>query len=342
MKALIAYGPGDLRLVEKDVPSYGPGDVLIRVKACGVCHTDLIIVNGGFRNYGFPNVIGHEFGGLAEECGSSVTHVKKGDKVTVNTLGSCGCCRFCHMGEYHKCGAVRSVGINLEGGFQEFISLPASFVYKIPDTMSFEEAAMVEPAANAYGIVDQAHAGIGDNVAVVGPGAIGLVAVNVSKLRQPGLLIAVGTRRERLETAKALGATHAVNIRDCDPYEEVMRLTEGRGADVVYWCGGERDAWDLSRNILGVFGKLLVEAIPASWDAEWNVRIDDFNNRMHTIIGARGYTPRQYEETIELIRAGHLDVKSLVTHRYAIEDYKEAFAAGRDRRDGAIKVMIVM
>jgi len=342
LKALTLFGADDMRIVERGKPAPGPADVLIKVKSCGICHTDDSLFQGLFNFIKYPIVIGHEIGGVVEDCGSEVTHVKKDDIVTVNTIGSCGNCRYCHIGEYHRCAQSRNVGINLEGGFQEYLVLPASYVYKMPDGTGCEQAAMVEPAANAYGIVDQAQPKIGDYVVVIGPGAIGVMTVNASKLRQPGMLIAVGTRQDRLALAEELGATHLINIRECDPYEEIMSITGGKGADIVYWCGGDRDAWDLSRDVLGTYGKLLIEAVPSSRESEWPVRVEDFIGKMNTYIGARGYTPKQYEETIELIRSGLLDVERVITHRYALEQHEEAFIVSRERRGGAVKVMINM
>ena len=342
MKALMLYGANDMKIVEREMPVCKPADVLIKVKSCGICHTDDSLLKGLFSFIEYPIVIGHEIGGVVEDFGSEVTHVCKGDTVTVNTIGSCGNCRYCHIGEYHRCKKSRNVGINLEGGFQEYLALPASYVYKMPDDTSFEKAAMVEPAANAYGIVDQAQPKIGDYVVVIGPGAIGLMTVNASKLRQPGFLIAVGTRQNRLTLAEKLGATHTINIHECDPYEKIMSVTGGKGADVVHWCGGDREAWDLSRDVLGTYGKLLIEAVPSSRESEWPVRVEDFIGKMNTYIGARGYTPGQYEETIELIRSGFLDVDSVITHRFSLEDYEEAFAVSRERRGGAVKVVINM
>lgn len=342
MKALVLKAPNKLELEERSIPVPGPNDVLIKIMASSICHTDYILISGEHPNLKFPRVIGHEFGGIVEGCGQYVTHVKPGDIVTANGIGSCGDCSYCHRGEYARCKEFQNIAIHMDGGYQEYTLLPASMVYPTGNSMSFEEAAMVEPAANAYGIIEQAQISIGENVVVIGPGPIGLLTVNAALLKHPDSIIMVGTRQERLDLAVRLGATSTINIRETDPYDAIMELTKGKGADVVYWCGGEQDAWDLAGNVLAPYGRMIIEARPSQLEAKWPVRVCNFCDNLISYISARGYTPVQFDTTIKLISSGKLNVKPLITHRFLIEDYKEAFETSASRKDGAIKVTFSM
>ena len=215
-------------------------------------------------------------------------------------------------------------------------------VYPFIKSLGFVRASLTEPAANAYSAVERAEIYPGEYVVIIGPGPIGLLALQFALFKHPGSLIMVGTRDERLKMASRFGATETVNIHKQNPYETVMDITGNRGADVVFFCGGEQDAWGFAGRILRRYGRVVVEALPETDDTKWPVKVFDFTAKHLSYLGISGYTGAQFEETLRLIERSKIDVESLITHRFSLENYQEAFETSEKRKEGAIKVIFEM
>ncbi len=179
-----------------------------------------------------------------------------------------------------------------------------------------------------------------DHVVVVGPGPVGLLAVQFARLRAPKTLTLVGTRDERLEVGERTGATHTLNIRKTDPYEEIMEITGRHGADVVILCAGTEDAWALATRSMAMYGRIAVEALPERAETQWPVRAFDMTALHLSYLGVCGYTAAQFEATLELMQEGQVDVSQVITHTFGLEEYARAFDTSDRRKDGAIKVVI--
>jgi len=338
MKSLVLEEPNKLRLAERPVPEPGVGDVLLRVVCTAICHTDLFTMEGGYK-LGHPTVLGHEFSGIVEKCGPGVRNVKAGDRVTSFGFASCGTCPACREGWGVMCPDLRALPRELEGSFQEKMIMPASSLFHVPATMGLDEACLVEPASCAYNAVDKAAVQPGETVAVIGAGPIGLFAVQAAALRHPGKLIAVAKHQNQRHMATKLGATHVVDVRKDDPCEVVDGLTQRRGADAVIFCAGGEQAWKQASRMLGIGGRFVVEAMPPTGTEQWPVAVMDFTQKVISYIGASSYSANQFSAVIGLIDSGKIDAKSLITQRFPLDDYEEAFRMAGKAKDRAIKVV---
>lgn len=342
MKSLVLEKPGKLILQERAVPIPGPTEILIRVKAAAICHTDFITMEGEHPGCKYPTVLGHEFSGIIEQCGQGVKHVKPGDRVTCLSGAYCGTCSFCRLGRFNRCLNFRDIPSDIDGAYQEMICVAAVMAYPFSNSLSFAEAALIEPAANGYSAVDKASIYPGEQVVIIGPGPIGLLALQAAKLKSPGSLTMLGTRWERLDLAAQLGATKVINVYETDPYQAIMDITGGSGADVVVLCAGTEEAWNLAGKILASEGRVSVEALPPTYKANWPVKVFDFTAKAISYLGISGFTPAQFETTLRLVESKKIEVAPLITHRFALEEYGEAFETSAKRKDGAIKVVFEM
>lgn len=338
-KALVLQSSNNLVIEERPVPVPGPTDVLIRIAFAAICHTDFFTLRGQYPGCKYPTVLGHEFSGIVERCGEGVTHVKPGNRVTALSYAYCGTCPACRRGRHTGCHNAKSIPFQMDGAFQEMVLVPSLMVYPVPDSFRLDEAALTEPAANGFSAAQRSEIYPGERVVIIGPGPIGLLALQAAVLKQPGSLIMLGTRRERLEMAIKFGATQVVNVRENDPYKSVMDLTGGFGADVVLFCGGGEDAWRLIGRILAHSGRVVIESLPESRDTQWPVPVFDFTAKQLSYLGVSGYTGAQFGTTLELMQAGKINVAPLITHRFALDDYQAAFETSEKRKNGAIKVI---
>ena len=339
MKSLILLKPGKLELREVVIPKCGCNDILVKVISAAICHTDFVVMEGEHSHAKYPCVLGHEFSGIIEETGPGVDNLKKGDRITAMSYAYCGTCPSCRKGIHTGCRKISGIPFSMDGAFTEFVSIPASMAYPINKSLSFEEAALTEPASNGYSAVERADIYPGEKVVIIGPGPIGLLSLQFAKLRQPEILIMNGTRKERLDLATEFGATHTINIREADPYKSIMDITGGYGADVVLFCGGGQDAWETAESILAPFGRLIVEALPTKYDAKWPVTVFKFTERSISIQGISGYNGRQFGTALNLIENGKIKVSPLITHRFSLDEYIQAFKTSQERKEGAIKVL---
>jgi len=338
MKAVVMRGPNDIQLEERAVPIPNPGEVVVRTAFASICHTDFITMAGEFPNTKLPTVLGHEFSGVVESCGSLVSHVAPGDRVTAMSYSFCGVCPACRRGVHIGCPNISGMPFSMDGAFQEMVLVPANIVFPVADSFSLDEAALTEPAANGYSAADRAGIYPGEHVVIIGPGPIGLLAMQFAALKNPGSLIMLGTRSERLNLAAKQGATHTINVREQEPYEAVQEITKRVGADAVLFCGGGEDAWELASRMLAPNGRVLIEALPSRSAERWSVPVFDFTAKQISYIGVSGYNAAQFSTTLQLMQAHKVDVKSLITHKFPLEAYKEAFETCENRIGGAIKV----
>src|SRR5712692_8480563 len=240
MKALLLKGPGEAVVTELEKPSISPEDVLIRSRAVGICGSDVELYQGirpeGY--YRYPVVPGHEWAGEVVAIGERVRGITPGDKVVAEGFLFCGICRNCRVGLTNLCEAgYDEIGFTRTGGLAEYVAVPARLVHTLPRTCSLEEAALLEPTAVVVHAFLRAQPQVGSTVVVVGDGNIGLLAVQVARLFSPANIVLAGSRDERLEMARQLGATHTINARQNDPEPLIHSLTGGQGADLVFEGG---------------------------------------------------------------------------------------------------------
>ena len=270
MKALFktATGPGHMALREAPRPSAGPGQVLIEVQAAGICGSDLHIRAWDIKIPMHPPMItGHEFSGAIVELGEGVEGWHVGDRVSGEPSYSiCGACRYCRTGAYNLCANRKVLGYWADGAFAEYIRVPVERLHRLPARISYREGAMLEPlACCVHGALELTRIDPDELVIVTGPGAIGLLTMQVAKACGARVVvIGTGVDEPRLAVARALGADHVINLAEHDPHELVMDLTGGLGADVVLECSGAPPAVDAGLGLvrkqgrytqIGLFGK---------------------------------------------------------------------------------------
>jgi L-iditol 2-dehydrogenase len=322
-------GEGFLELQEVPEPVNAEDEVLIEVKAAGICGTDIHVKHDTFP-YWPPVILGHEFSGQIVKVGSQVKGWKVGDRVVGEPhTQHCGECYLCRMGHIQNCPEKRSPGWGIDGAFTRYLKYPPKLLHRIPDSMTYEQAAVVEPTANVVtDIIVRDTIGVGDFVVVSGPGPIGLLAAQVAKAggaREVMIVGAPADEKLRLATARKLGIDHVVNFAEVNPVERCLELTDGRGADLVIDCSGAppaiAQAFDLVRKwgkvcAIGLTGK---RPVTLDWDAAMT--------KVVTLYFNMSTEYRSWDMTIGLIASGKVQVDPLLTHVLPLTEWERAFAA---------------
>jgi L-iditol 2-dehydrogenase len=238
VKALVLTAYGQLVLQEVPPPEIGPDEVLVAVKACGICGSDVHGMDGSTGRRRPPIIMGHEAAGVIAQTGAQVTGWVPGDRVTFDSTLYCGQCEFCRAGDVNLCDRRRVLGVSCEdyrqaGAFADYVAVPQRILYRLPASLSFTQAALVEPTSVAVHAVRRTPVRLNDAAVVVGAGMIGLLALQALRLSGCGRLIAVDIAPDRLALAEKLGAAELVNAAAGDPVTQIMRLTNGRGADLA-------------------------------------------------------------------------------------------------------------
>ncbi|MEM1945960.1 MAG: zinc-binding dehydrogenase [Candidatus Caldarchaeum sp.] len=337
MKAAVMYRAFDLRLEEIPEPEPGPGTMLVRVKACGVCPVDIRVFNGEDVWVSLPaaGVSGHEIAGVVEKVGEGVFTHKPGDRVAGSLHKPCGLCKYCLTESDNLCS---NSGLYKPPvfGFAEYVLAYPDKMPVFGESLSFEEAAFTEPLAACVNAVEKCGIKPGDWVAVVGVGQIGLMHVQLAKLKG-ARVVAIDLLDERLRLAEKLGADYAVNSSDKNAVEQCRLLTKDDGFDKVITSVGGDDAIRFGLSLLAKKG---IMNIFASTHPKTEISIDP--NTIHykeiIITGTYGGTKKDFKTALTLIQQGVVKVKPLITHRLPLERIVEGFQLHSQRK--SIKVII--
>jgi L-iditol 2-dehydrogenase len=339
VKALMktARGVGHVELREVDKPSAGPGEVLVRVAAAAVCGSDLLIEADRHVNEP-PMIMGHEFSGSVAELGPEVSGWEVGDRVVQETSAwICGECDRCKGGEHHLCARKKVFGIKTDGGFAEFVRVPAWVLHRVPDTVSIEEAAMTEPACVVlHAMLEKGRVDPGDEVLIMGAGTIGLLALQIAKMAGAKRIFVAELNEKKREMAKKLGGV-VLDAVKMDAAAEVIRFTGGNGADVVVECTGAEPAIVSGLNAVRRLGRFV--AIGLTGRPEISIPWDDLVFRSPDIHFSLSSTHRSWERVLAALADGHVDFKPLITHRFPLDKWADAFQAMRDGE--AIKCLLI-
>ena len=225
MISAVWVGNGKIVLEERGKPVPNENEVLVKVHRAGICATDVHIVQDKLHLGNPPLVLGHEFAGEIVELGKSVKGITLGQRICVDAEIGCGTCYHCQKQMFHLCPQIKEFGINIDGGWQEYISIPARNAYLLPDTVSYEEAALLEPLNCTLGAVERLHIHYGDEVLIFGSGPAGLMYVQLAKLKGAGKIILVGIQAERQQLGQELGADVLLNGRDPKLQEKIVQIT---------------------------------------------------------------------------------------------------------------------
>lgn len=333
MRAARLHGPRDLRV--ESVPDLvpGPGEVVVRVLAVGLCGTDHSIWTGA-RPVRYPLVMGHEFIGRVAAVGDGVTGLAVGAKVAVEPNYSCGQCALCREGNRNLCLARTAVGIDVDGGLGEQARLPARVCWPAPSDLSDDQLLLAEPLAVVTRAVGRGAAAAGETAAVLGVGTLGLLAIQV--LRAGGLsVLAVGRSEGRLEVARALGAAAAVSTATGSAVAAARALSGREGVDLVIETAGSAEAVGQAVELARPGGRVVLTGLPHQPSAVeffWVVR------RELTIMGSMIYQT-EFPEAIRLLASGAVRTERLLTHRFSLAEAQDAFQAHRS--PGSIKIAVI-
>jgi threonine dehydrogenase-like Zn-dependent dehydrogenase len=356
MKAWVLGDPDQLKLVDKPVPVPRRAEVLVRIDAVAICATDLEIIH-----YGSPALIegglpfnknftpGHEYMGTVAALGPGVDEYSIGQRVTVEIHAGCGQCKRCREGMYTAChnyglnyGDVdkghRANGFTTDGGFCEYQINNINTLVAIPDTMSDEEATLVVTAGTAmYGLTELGGLVAGESVAVLGPGPIGLLGVAVAKALGASPVILTGTRDNRLQIGRELGADHVVNVRRENAVEAVRRITGGKGVDYVLECSGAADAVNEAGRMVNRGGRICLAAFPHE---QVPVDVAHLVRNNIYLFGIRGEGKSATHRAEAFMSQKRFDARRIHTHTFALDDLPTALRYARERIDDAIKVVV--
>ncbi|NLU72474.1 alcohol dehydrogenase catalytic domain-containing protein [Streptomyces sp. HNM0575] len=348
MRAAVLFGPGDIRVVDREIPAFGPEEVLVRVAMCGACGTDLKILAGHFPQtppFG-EYTPGHEWTGTVAAVGENVDEFRPGDRVCIEAHHGCGRCANCVTGKYTAClnyGDVskghRASGMTTDGGFAEYAVHHVAALYRLPDHLSPEDGVLITTAGTGLYGLDAAQSYIvGQDVAVFGPGAVGLMTVQMCRLMGASKVILAGTRKSRLDLGLELGADHVVDVTAEDPVEKILELTGGAGLDLTIEASGGPDTPQFCVDVTKRGGKILFVAFypgKVEFDLSSAIRKDI------TMYTSRGEGGNNVERAVALAASGQLQGERLVTHHFPLEDIEEAFRVIKERDGDPLKVVIV-
>lgn len=342
ISAAVLVEPGRVEVRSMEEPHLRPGDVLIAPKVGGICGSDLTLFRRGRIGNSVmvqPLVLGHETAGVILAVGSEVTILAPGDRVVIEPGLSCGECRLCRTGRYNLCPDVRFMGIPpTDGSLAETVVVPAVWVHRLPPELDWRAAAMIEPFAVGLMAVEQSKLAPGDDLVIVGAGPIGLMILQAARLRSPNRIISIDISERPLALASTFGAI-TINQRQEDANTKVMELTDGRGADVVIEAVGNPQTIGQSIHLAARGGSVTLVGVTS----EPVVPLDTTRVvRTGITINSSFRYANVHELALRLAAQGKVDITSLITHEFAFSDVNTALPFINEHKDEVIKGIIAL
>ena len=345
MKALVLKDIGRIEYTDVKKPEPKDGEVLLKVRACGICSSDRSRI---FRTgaYHFPLIPGHEIAGEIAELGRGVNPDLLGKRAAVFPLLPCRQCASCKEGHYALCEHYNYFGSRCDGGFAEYLAVPVFNINVFPDTVDYPPAAMCEPSAVALHALKRGGMKEGDSVAIVGTGTVGLLAAKIAKICGASNVIVVGRSKEKIKFASSEGADHVVNDMGWDPADAVKQLTYGKMADVVLECAGSSSAAQTAVTLAKRGGNVVFTGNPEDdmlfgKDVYWKILRNELNIR-GTWNSSYSSADNNWHEILHFMADGKLKPETLITHRFGLKDCEEAFAVLNDPTVFSVKIMFTM
>ncbi len=336
MKAVQIASPEQLKIVDVEKPVIdNRNNVLIRMTAAGICGSDVGIYHGTNAAATYPRIIGHEMVGRVAEIGASVTGLKAGDRVIVNQVTSCGECYPCRMGRGNVCDHLAVRGVHIDGGYQEYIAVPEADCYLLPDSLSDEDAVMIEPTTIAIQSCTRAQLEKDDMLLILGAGALGSTILKIARQMCDHIIVA-DILDNKLEAAKENGAKYTIHVLKEDLEEKVREYTNGRGATVSIDASGTSDSLMKLLRATGNAGRVMVMGFSTA-----PIEINQFliTSKELDVRGSRLQNKR-FGDAIRLIQEGKLDLKGSVSHTFPLTKAQEAFDFV-DSRDPSIRKIVL-
>jgi len=340
MKAIFYEMPRKLVVRDFPKPRVGPRDLLIKVKAAGICGSDLEMARGNRPDVIPPRIPGHDVAGEVAEAGGQTRRFQVGDRVVVEPIISCGRCRNCRVGRYNICKELKFLGVHTDGAFAEYLVIPEKRAYRIPEHLSYNEATVLEPTAVGVHVIKRAQVSLGDTVVILGAGRIGLQIGQVAKARGAGYIVMTDVLDYRLELAKKLAADQVVNSGKEDPLQYVAKLTGGEGADLVVEAVGKSQTILQTMDLVRVGGRIHIAGLsverfltepPTFWMRQLLKEV--------TIETSRSYAVGDWLVAIKLASKGYINCGALITHKFPLEDAARAYEVADKKLENSMKVL---
>ena len=333
MKTARLFNTGDLRILEENEPEVKPGEALIEVKSVGVCGSDLHWLNeGGIGDdkLNRPLVLGHEFSGIV------LSGALKGQRVAVDPSITCGECRYCLEGNPNFCSNIKFAGHSgTDGALRERMSWPERFLFPLPDNLSYEDGALLEPLGVAIHAVNLVHITPGKSVGILGAGPIGLLILQMARLSGANPIFVTEKLEHRLQAAQKLGASRVFSAQNGTPVSEILSEAKSDGLDIVFEAAGDNEAVEAAMDCVRPGGQIVLVGIPS----------DDRTGFQASTARRKGVTVRlvrrmknTYPAAIKLVQTGQIDLKTLATHHFPFEETLNAFETAKQRM--GIKTLI--
>jgi len=344
MKAGVKFGEGAGNFTVKDIemPSVGDGEVLVQIKASGVCGADVLLYEWTYRGrYPVkpPIVLGHEGAGVIVDSGKNVKGLKVGDRVTVESIIGCGSCYYCYQGMPNLCPRWDHLGITMHGTMAEYLRVPAKAVHRLPDNVSFEQGALVEPLSIIVHTFDRVRFSLGDSVVIIGPGTMGLLLIQAARSYGASKILVLGLEKDRLrlERAEGLGADAILvtDRKDEDPVKQVLDITQGIGADVVCEVGGTPESFKMALKMVRGAGQIAALGYSNYGEVEPIV----VARQEMSILGIIAYMPKHFEQALRWLQFKKVNTEVLISHRLGLEEAEKGIHLMRDKQ--ATKACIV-
>ena len=340
MKAAFVKKDSTITVDDVEKPSLGPGDILVKMESCGICGSDVEKV---FGKYSQPSrKLGHEPAGIISEVGSKVKDFKKDDRVFTHHHVPCYSCHFCNHGNETMCPKYYETNLSPCGLAEEYLvpewNVSHGGVLKISDSMSFDEAAMIEPLACCIRSWNKFPHKKGDSVAIFGVGPTGMMHVMLAKDKGFEKIFCLDVNDFRLEFAKKFQITQSINSNDSSRKEKILHETENRGVDVAIVATGNLKALDDAIELVRKGGAVMMFGVPSKGDT-MNIDMSKIYSKEITLTTSYAASDYDTKEALELIKSSRADVKSLITHKYSILETQKAFDHARDGSD-AMKIII--
>ena len=341
MKCAVFTAPYQFEIQEREKPVPKAGEVVVHVKAAGICGSDIHPYMGDGIERRQPGIImGHEASGEVDSVGEGVTQWKPGDRVIINPQTCCHECEMCRTGNYHLCDNMLLIGSSMrtfkDGAMCEYIAMPADQLFKLPDNVTFDQGSLLDPLGNAVHLVNRANVKLGDTVVVIGAGTIGLLTMQTARLAGATKVIAIDLDDKKLAIAKQLGVDYTVNSKSENAEEKVKEYTNGRGADVVIEAVGIGVTYNLAMSIVKKKGTVIALGFA---QAEINFKLKPFVYNEIDFLGTTGYAS-ECQTTIDYLASGRINTDLIITHTFPLEQVNDGFQVLVNRDITAIKVII--
>jgi len=332
LKAAVINSPGEIKVIDKPIPQPGRGEVLVKVKYCGICGTDLHAFSTGFFPPGVT--IGHEFSGVVAGAGQGCEGWSAGERVTGNNNTPCGSCATCLEGNDNLCPEMRRLGIADNGALAEYLVIPAVSLYRLPDSAPLDAAALAEPVSVALHAVNLSGCRLDQKVLIIGAGTIGLIVLTLLKQRGLKEIAVVEPNRDRAAIAAAMGAAMVIDPRAGGLNSEVDRFSSGRGANLVFECAGIPETISDACSLTGAKGSVIALGI-----CHQPVEINFLSlvTREISIIPAFSKKAAEFKEAVDLIAGARIDLSPLISQVISLDDVEEGF---KNYRPENVKVLV--